>query len=471
MHVKPEKAELDVATAGANRAAVLMVMLNSIATAMMLSAVNVALPEIADALAIDAVTLSWIPMSYLMASAACVLVFGRLADMYGRKRIFLLGTAGVIVTSVVAALAVDEITLIGGRLLQGIAAAMLYATHIAIITSVYPPARRGAAIGYSVSAIYIGLAAGPLAAGWLVELVSWRLTFLVHLPLALAALWIGLTRLPLEWRADTRGEFDVLGAVLYAIGIVVLMAGLALLPQTVGFTMMIAGTAGLWLFVRHERRHPHPIFEVGLFFTSRVFALSCLTSLVMYTTTFANVVLVSLYLQFLKGEAPGTTGMVMMAQPVVMAVFSPLAGRLSDSVEPRLIASLGMGLVAISLACFASFDANTPLAAVIACLAATGLGFSLFSSPNANAIMSSVDRSAYAQASSVMSVMRVVGQMTSMGMVALIFALLLGPVTITPAIYPQLGHAISMCFALGAALCLCGAGLSLARGQMHVSRG
>lgn len=456
--------------AGHHRAAVLMVMLNSVATAMMLSAVNVALPEIADGLGIDAVTLSWIPMSYLMASAACVLAFGRLADMHGRKRIFLLGTVGVIVSSIVAAFAVDAATLIAGRFVQGIAAAMLYATHIAIISSVYPPARRGAAIGYTVSAIYVGLAAGPLAAGWLVELVSWRVTFLVHLPLALAALWIGVYRLPLEWKADDRGEFDALGAALYAVGIVVLMAGLARLPRPAGVAMLLAGAAGLWVFVRHEQRHPHPIFDVALFFTSRVFTLSCLASLVMYTTTFANIVLVSLYLQYLKAEPPGTTGMIMMAQPVMMAIFSPLAGRLSDSVEPRVIASLGMGLTAISLACFATFDAATPIVAVIGCLAATGLGFSLFSSPNANAIMGAVERSAYARASSVMSVMRVVGQMTSMGLVAMIFALMLGPVTLGPDVYPQLGRAISTCFGLGAGLCLIGAGLSLARGQMHAPR-
>lgn len=122
------------------RATIFMIMLNSISTAMMLSAVNVALPDIARDLDIDAVVLSWIPMTYLMASAAFVLAFGRLADMFGRKRLYLIGTAGVIVTSVVAACSSTGYELIGGRVLQGICAAMLYATNVAIVSSVFPPA-------------------------------------------------------------------------------------------------------------------------------------------------------------------------------------------------------------------------------------------------------------------------------------------------------------------------------------------
>ncbi|MGB1882977.1 MAG: MFS transporter, partial [Gammaproteobacteria bacterium] len=136
------------------RAATVMVVLNSISTAMMLTGVNVALPEIARALEIDAVGISWIPMAYLMASAACVLGFGRLADMYGRKRIYLLGSLGIVLTSVFTACAGTETQLLFGRFLQGVFAAMVFATNVAIVSSVYPPAKRGTAIGYAVSAIY-----------------------------------------------------------------------------------------------------------------------------------------------------------------------------------------------------------------------------------------------------------------------------------------------------------------------------
>ncbi len=451
------------------RATIIMVMLNSVSTAMMLTGVNVALPDVARDLAVDAVALSWIPMSYLMASAAFTLAFGRLADMHGRKRIYLLGTAGVVVTSIIAACATSEAGLIAGRLLQGVCAAMLYATNVAIISSVYPPSQRGTAIGYTVSAIYLGLSAGPLVAGWLIEVASWRATFLIHLPLAVVVLWIGLTRLPYEWRAEERGSFDAGGAALYGVAIVILMTGVSRLPQAPGLAMVVAGAAGIWLFFRHEHRHPHPVFDVGLFYTNRVFLMSCLASLVMYTTTFANVVLVSLYLQYLKGVDPSTAGLVMMAQPAVMTLVSPWAGRLSDRSEPRVIASLGMLLTAFGLAGFVWLDAASPLAGAVACLALTGLGFSLFSSPNANAIMGAVPRSDYGRAASAMSVMRVIGQMSSMGLVALVFALLLGPVQITPEVYPTLTRAIHVCFAAGAVLALGAIVLSLARGRVHAA--
>lgn len=449
------------------RATIVMVMLNSISTAMMLTAVNVALPDVARDLGVDAVALSWIPMSYLMAGAACALAFGRLADMFGRKRIYLLGTAGVVVTSMLAACATNEWQLIGGRLAQGVCAAMLYATNVAIISSVFPPAQRGTAIGYTVSAIYFGLAVGPLLAGWLIELFGWRATFFIHVPLALVVLWIGLTRLAVEWRADERGSFDGLGATLYGIAISILMGGVSLLPGASGIAMVLAGVAGIWLFFRHEHRHPHPVFDVELFYTNRVFIMSCLASLVMYTTTFANVVLVSLYLQYLKGITPSTAGLVMMAQPAIMTVISPFAGRLSDRSEPRIIASLGMGLTALGLAVFAFVDGSSSLRLVLSSLVLTGLGFSLFSSPNANAIMGAVVASDYGRAASAMAVMRVIGQMSSMGLVAMVFALMIGPVPITPAVFPELTRAIHTCFAVAALLALGGVALSLARGRMH----
>ena len=449
------------------RATITMVMLNSVATAMMLSAVNVALPNVARDLHLTATLLSWVPMSYLMASAACVLPFGRLADMYGRKRIFLLGNGGVIAASLVTACAVGTVSLICGRLLQGVSAAMVFATNIAIVTSVFPPARRGVAVGYTISAVYFGLALGPLLSGWLIEFHSWRATFVVHVPLAVIVLYIGLTRLPIEWRADERGDFDPLGAVLNAIAMVVLMTGVSNLPGSGAAAMVVAGLACGWLFFRHEHRHPHPLFDVELFYTNRVFTMSCLASLVMYTTTFANVVLISLFLQYLKNTPPSTTGLVMIAQPVMMTLLSPLAGRLSDRIEPRIIASAGMAVTALGLAALATLGPTSSLTTVVGCLLTTGVGFSLFSSPNVNAIMGTVGRNDYGRVASAISVARVVGQMSSMGLVAMVMALWVGPVHIEPAVYPQLACAISTCFGIGAALCACGIGLSLARGRMH----
>lgn len=186
-----------------------MVLLNAFTTPLMLSAVNVALPSIATDLSMNAVLLSWVPMAYLMASAMFVLIFGRIADMVGRKRIFLIGTIGVIVTSLIAAFAVNGTMLIAARFLQGVSAAMLYATQVAIVSSVFPSAKRGQAIGLTVSTIYLGLTIGPLIGGYVIDVFDWRASFMVHIPLAIIVLVIGLFYVKGEWCSDDRGSFDL----------------------------------------------------------------------------------------------------------------------------------------------------------------------------------------------------------------------------------------------------------------------
>ncbi len=453
----------------AQRAVMTMVLLNGVSMPMMLSAVNVALPSIAAALALDAVQLSWVPMSFLLTSAALVLSFGRLADMFGRKRVYLLGTAGLIVTSVLATLAPNGTVLIGARLLQGMTAAMVYGTHIAIVSSVYPPQQRGRMIGMTVATIYIGLTCGPFIGGWLVGLFGWQAAFLVHVPMCMASIIVGLRYVDAEWRADERGRFDFVGALLYTTAIVTFMYGMASLPDLDSVFMMSVGAFGFWLFFHHQHNRPNPLFDVSLFYANRVFALSCLASVIMYTATFANIVLLSLYLQYLRGLAPATAGLVLMAQPAIMAIFSPWAGKLSDRIEPRIIASIGMFVTATGLYLLATMGAQTPLAVIVVYLMTTGLGFSLFSSPNANAIMGAVDRRYYGIAGSSVATMRVLGQMASMGIVAMAFSLTLGAVQITPAVYPQLQWAISLSFAIAATLCLPGIYLSFARGRLRAT--
>lgn len=444
-----------------------MVMLNAFSTPIMLSAANVALPSVAEALEIDAVALSWVPMAYLTASAMFVLIFGRVADMFGRKRVFLLGTVSVILTSLIAASAQNEMWLISGRFLQGISAAMLYATQVAIISSIYPPEQRGQMIGLAVSGIYFGLMLGPIFGGSLIELFGWRASFVLHIPLCLIVIVIGLVAVSGEWRAEERGSFDIRGAGIYAASILALMLGVSWLPALSGVITLGLGLIGAWWFFHHEHRHPHPIFDVELFYTNRIFTMSCMASLLMYTGTYANVVLISLYLQYLKDFPPLATGFVMMAQPLIMALCSPFAGRLSDRVEPRVIASAGMSATAIGLFALSELDTNSSLIGILGCLLVTGLGFSLFTSPNANAIMGSVGKGQYGAAAGSVAVMRVVGQMASMGLVAMVFALVIGPVEITPAVHEQLSRAISLAFVCAAVACLPGIGFSLARGRLR----
>ncbi len=449
------------------RMTLLMVYINAFQLPLMLSAVNVGLPHFARDLQMNAVLLSWVPTSYLMASVMFVLIFGRVADMLGRKKIYLLGTLLVVIASILAAFSNSGEQLVMLRFLQGVGGAMIYATQIAILSSVCPPNMRGRAIGKMISILYLGLTCGPLLGGYVVELLDWRALLVMQVPLALLVLMLGLFKVDGDWHADEPAKMDIPGAASYAFSIAAICIGASLVPDVSSYLGIGLGVLGLCCFVFIEKRVTHPIFDLSLFLSNRIFTLSCLASFIMYTATFANVVLISLYLQYLQGIPASQAGMIMMTQPLLMAIFAPLAGRLSDTVEPRIIASAGMVLTLVGLLLLSQFNGETSILLILLCLAITGIGFGLFSSPNTNAIMGAVEKRHYGLASASNATMRLVGQMSSMLMVTLIMSLYLGQAEISPANYPELQQAISIAFTIAALLCLPGLYFSLARGHLH----
>lgn len=467
---EPQPDTLSQQASARQRVLLLMILLNAFATPLMLSSANVALPSIARDLSMDAVILALVPMVYLMASTIFVLIFGRIADSVGRKRIFLIGTATVIVSSVYAALSVNSAMLLSARFAQGVSAAMLYATQMALVTSAFPARVRGKMIGLVVSCIYVGLSAGPLLGGYVIDVLGWRAAFLLQVPLALVVLLLGIFRVEGEWRGQTRIPFDVPGAIGWAISIVLFCLGVSGLPETSGLLMLGASVVSMILFVRHARRSDHAIWDVNLFFNNRVFTISSLVSLLMYSATYAIVVLISLYLQTLQGLSATSAGMVMMIQPVIMAVLAPVTGRLSDRVEPRILATAGITITTVGLLLLSRLDADTSLVYVIGSLVLTGSGFSLFSPPNVNAIMSSVSEAHAGSASGAVATTRLIGQLNSMVLVTLALALMMGNTPISPETYPELARAVELSFSIGVALCIPAIFLSLLRGRVHPGR-
>jgi len=449
------------------RTALLVTTLSSLLTPMMASAVNIAMPAIARDFAMDAVSLSWVASSYLLAAAVFLLPFGRLADIVGRKRIFKIGTVIFSGASLLAGLAPATDIFLFARLVQGIGAAMIFGTGIAILTSVYPPHRRGWVLGVNVAATYTGLSLGPFVGGMLTQYLGWRSVFLLNVPLGLlvlAAVWL---KMPQEW-ADSRGEpFDWTGSLVYLLMLTAFMLGFTWLPRPGGVVLLLAAAGALLLFIKWEAGHAHPIFQAGLIRGNTVFAFSNLAALVNYSATFAITFLLSLYLQYIKGFTPRSAGLVLIAQPVVMAVFSPLAGRLSDRLEPRIVASAGMGLSAVGLFLFVWLQANSGLGFIVGALVLVGFGFALFSSPNTNAVMGSVEKKYYGVASATLGTMRMVGQMLSMAIATLVFSLFIGKVRITPASYPLFLAGMRVSFVIFFVLCCCGVFFSLARGRLR----
>lgn len=228
---------------------------------------------------------------------------------------------------------------------------------------------------------------------------------------------------------------------------------------------MVAGTGGILAFVWWETRVAHPLLNMGLFRANRVFAFSSLAALINYSATFAVAFLLSLYLQYTKGFSPQAAGTVLVSTPAIQAIFSPIAGRLSDRVAPRVLASGGMALTTVGLILLTLVDQNTAIWFIVGSLVTLGLGFSFFSSPNTNAIMGAVERKTYGVASATVATMRQIGMMMSMGITMLVFAVHIGRVEITLEYYPAFLESMRFVFIISSVLCFGGIFASLARGK------
>jgi EmrB/QacA subfamily drug resistance transporter len=433
----------------------------------MISSVNVALPAIQQEFDADAVVLSWVATALLLAIAVFLIPLGKIGDICGRKKIFTLGLAVYTLASLTGAFSISMSMLIAVRVFQGFGAAMFVTTGMAIVTSVFPPERRGRAIGFYVAAVYIGLSVGPFAGGLLTQHLGWRSNFGVVVPFGAASIWVTLKYLKGEW-ADAKGEtFDIPGSLLYAASVFLLVYGASLLPRLPAVYLILAGVIALMAFVRVELRTPQPVFDVRLFSGNKLFLYSCLAALINYAATFAVTFLISLFLQYIKGLPPQAAGTILVAQPVVMAFLSPLAGRLSDRIEPRLISSAGMTLTVLGLLLFALVGTETSEYYIVATLMVLGFGFALFSSPNMNAIMGAVDKKFFGIASGTVAAMRLLGQMTSMAIAMVVFAVFIGREQITPNNYDLFLKSVKISFSIFAVLCTFGIFFSFSRGALR----
>ena len=336
-----------------------------------------------------------------------------------------------------------------------------------MLTSVFPAGERGRALGINVAAVYLGLSLGPFLGGILTQYFGWRSIFMINVPLGLIIIASIFWKLKGEWAEAKGDKFDLSGSIIYGLAIVALVYGLSLLPAMLGIWVILVGILGILIFIWWETKIASPVLHIGLFRNNTVFAFSNLAALINYSATFAVAFLLSLYLQYIKGLGPQNAGLILVSMPAVQALFSPLAGRLSDRIEPRIIASVGMGLTTIGLGLLTFLEQDTAIEFIVVSLIILGFGFALFSSPNTNAIMSSVDKRYYGVASATLATMRQIGMTLSMGIAMLIFALFIGRVEITAEYYPPFLASTKMAFMIFTALCFGGIFASLARGKLR----
>lgn len=431
-------------------------------TTFMASAINIALPRIEQEWNVSAVTLGWISLAYILAAAALLMPSGRLGDFYGRKRFFVLGLAAFSMLTLAAALAPSAPVLILLRVLQGIATAVLFSSTVAMVTLAYPPETRGRALGLQVGGVYLGLTLGPVLGGVIIQSLGWRFVFVfigaAGVVTCVLAAW-GLRGV--EWREPKRASFDVAGSVVWAVALSVLLIGFSLLPGALGWAFIAAGAAGIAGFVRWETRAADPVLNVDLIRRNRVFAYSNAATFINYAATYAMTFLMSLYLQYNRGLTPRAAGVILVTGTVVQTVFSPVAGRLADRVQARYVASAGMAVCVLGLGALVFLGEDTAWWYIITTLCMLGLGFAFFATPIIYAIMGSVHRRYTGVASATIGTMRLTGQSISVGLAALVLAVVVGPHPIGPADYSNVLTSVRITFAIFTVLCVIGVAASL----------
>jgi len=429
------------------------------------SSLNVALPAISESFSIDAVMLGWVTSAYLLTAAIFILPFGKLADLYGRKKFFIIGNLLFAAGSLLAAVSWSASVIITARVIQALGGAMVFSTSIAIVTLVFPPGERGKAIGIITATVYAGLSLGPFIGGVLTQNIGWPSIFLLNVPLAVIVVLLTIMYIPEEWAESGERKFDLFGAVLYGMMLFGCIYGLTLLPSFEGILWMLLGLVVVAGFVWWEKKATIPILELSLFRKRPVFLFSNIAALINYAVVFAVGFLLSLYLQYNRGIDPQTTGLILIAQPVVQMIVSPIAGHWSDRIDPRILATAGMACTTAGLGILMFLSPDTSLLVIICGLLILGLGYGLFSSPNTNAIMSSVDVQYLGIASGMVSTMRSIGQMLSLAIAMLILSAIIGTVQITPDVYPLLQQSVNIAFFVFFILALIGIWASYARGK------
>lgn len=433
----------------------------------LISSVNIALPAIEKSFHLDAIRLSWVVTAFLLSTALFLLPAGRFGDITGVRNLFKIGLLLFTAASILCGFSVSGNMLIILRFIQGIGGAFASTTGPAILVSAFPQASRGRVLGTSVAATYSGLAFGPFAGGIITQYLGWQYIF--HISSFLGILTIIFTFLYLgkDEKSDiVRQKIKLKNSLFYMLGLTGLVYGSSLIPNESGWILIGGGILLILLFWILESRSSAPVFDTKLFTQNRLFAFSNLAALINYSATFAIVFLISLYLQTVKGLSPRDAGIILVAQPAIMALFSPITGSLSDKIQARILASTGMVMCTIGLVGFSFANANTPIWIIVMLLIWMGLGFALFSSPNMNTIMSSVGKSRYGQASGSAATMRVVGQIISMSIVTFMIAIFIGDKAVEMATDAEFIKTMHWGFYVFAGISVFGIYFSLFRGKM-----
>jgi len=395
-------------------------------TALYSAVVNTVIPLIMGSFGVDFAMAEWVVMAYLLGVSSLILTFGRMGDMIGHKRVFLLGSAIFSMGSVLCGLAPTVEVLIGGRLVQAVGAAMLFASSSAILIDTFPATQRGQVLGLQGSITYVGMMLGPAAGGWMAMEFGWQGVFYLSVPLGILMGAIAYFAIPRTSARKRDERFDVAGALTFMIGLGALLMALSH-GQKWGWTsslvlaLLLAAALLLGAFVSLERRIDNPMLDLSLF-RVRVFNAATGSALMNYLCTYSVMFLVPFYLIQYRGFNPAHSGLLLSCQAVAMAAVAPFSGSLSDRIGSRLLSSFGMAVLTVGLLLLAFVSPTAADGEIAVRLAICGLGIGIFVSPNSSALMGSVSVQRRGVASAILAGARTTGMVMGVALAGAVFS-------------------------------------------------
>lgn len=430
------------------------------------SVVNTVLPVISGFFETGIPYIQWVVTVYMLVLSGLLLSFGRLGDMRGHKRVYLMGFGVFVMASALCGLAPNAPALIAFRGLQALGAAMLSANSPAILTKTFPASQRGQALGLLATMTYLGLTVGPSLGGWLAFNFSWRWIFYINVPVGLLAILLSLRHIPNDRGSALVERFDLAGSGAFMVGLVALLLGLNQGYAWGWFSapiLALLGGAGavLAIFIYIERTVPHPMLDLSLF-RVQLFRVSVFSAVLNYICIFSIIFLLPFYLIQGRGFSTAEAGLLLTAQPIVMALVAPISGSLSDKIGARILTILGMFILAGGLLFMARLGPESSHFQIISGLAWVGLGTGIFISPNNSALMGSAPRSRQGIAAGILATARNAGMALGVGLSGAVFTTMLarGQAAGAPlALY----SAFSTSFLVAAGIALLGAIIMLRR--------
>ena len=402
--------------------------------------VIIGVPAIAQDFAMNNVIQNWIPTILFLVVAVFTVPAGQISGKFGVKKSLLAGIIVFLVGSIGACLSFSTETFLVFRVVQGAGMAFLNVSAMAMVVQAVKPQNRGKALGFTVTGVYLATSLSPVICGFLVHNLGWRSMFYFVIPFLVLCIILMVLKIPKEWKTYENDKIDKVGSVLYALGILAFIYGFTTLITTTGKILTITGVILLIIFGWYELKQKSPVFNMNLFknkkFTSSNIAALCSYLAIMVVTTILNY-----HFQYVRGWDAQMSGMILIITPIIMAFMAPNSGKLSDKIHPQKLAAIGIGIAAVALAILTFLNAETPLYVVILAMVLQGLGMGLFSSPNMNAIMSSVPPKDAPTASASQATMRTIGQTMSLGLLTLIFAWVMGNLELAPQYAGMIVHA------------------------------